>query len=209
VTVPKRLNIRSLLALVGLTLVVFLVVTTTFLALNPQAQIDPNRLHGLPFVQTLSDNGLDTGNKVITGDYSTITKTFFLQPSPGFIFNVHAFRVTMQCNSNTGLSEEYCDQPPLTNGIRIRLSDNSGITGFLDATQVIKTNMDWSRICDVIIRDEPGNAKQVINIFCKNGESALTSLKLSGARGEKIEFIFSDDFSGLAFQSIVALGDIE
>lgn len=153
----------------------------------------------------LDINGDGSGNENANGNYSVTPETFYIQPPEGEIYEIHRLVISIE-DTNNFQAEEYGDLgSALTNGIQVRLQDDSGTISDYTNGSKVKTNAQWGGLCyDVDVKSwGAGNELLVARItFVKAGQPIL----LRGDHNERLEIVLSDNLSGLISHQFMAQG---
>lgn len=159
----------------------------------------------------LDTNGDGTGTKNAIGDYSG-GEIFYIQPSSTQIFRVA--RLVVHYEDVAGMvGEEYGNLgSALTNGIIVRVQDDSGTIIDLIDNEPIQTNADWGRFCyDVVVNNfsasgASANDHALVRWSFFKSESII---RIDGSANERFEIVLSDNFTGLIEQFFLVQGYIE
>jgi hypothetical protein len=183
----------------------------------------------------LDTNGDGTGTKNANGDYSDPADIFYLQPAAGKVIRLNRMiihyedtqgmtateygnlgaaltnGIVVRIQDDSGTISDLTDGVP-TNGIVVRIQDDSGTISDLTDGVPVKTNADWSRFCyDAqlsvwVSSGAPTNdVAQVRWTFGKSG----TMIRLDGDANERLEVVLSDSFTGLIDQYFMVQGYTE
>ena len=160
------------------------------------------------FSRYADTNGDGSGTKSAIGNYSGGQEIFYLQPPVGQVYRVH--RLLFSAEDTSGMTaQEYGNlAAPLTNGIEMKIQNDTGtITDLTDGVP-IKTNGQWGRKCFDADLKTWGNGDELIVArwtFSKSGSAIV----LSGSRNDRLEILLNDDFTGLISQYFLLQGNIE
>ena len=144
----------------------------------------------------LTDTGVSGGTINFNGDYSSAQEIAYIQPPSGEIFQISRLFITIQ-DTGAFRAERYgALGAALTNGISLRVQDDSGtIIDFADGHK-IKTNAIWAHFCyDVDVKtwgvgDELLVARWTFSRYRQN-------IRLEGSDNERLEITLDDDMTGL------------
>jgi len=144
--------------------------------------------------QYLDTDGDDTGTKNAIGDYSSTADIFYFEPTR----RAEIARMVIHIRDDGSWRHERYGgiSGGLTNGVRIRVSDDDGVVINLDGGVAIKTNASWGRVCYDVRIDTVGAGQTMLSsrwTFMKSG----IPIALDPDRGEKLEVVLNDDLSAL------------
>jgi hypothetical protein len=145
--------------------------------------------------RNLDTNGDGTGSKDATGDYSSTAAVFYIQPPTEKIYLIERMIVHVE-DSGSFDSGAYGNGITLTNGIVVRISDDSGVIVDLTDGMPILSNGSWVRQCYDVQVHPFGSGNEHMGVrwtFRKAGQP----LKLVGEKTQKLEIVLNDNFSGL------------
>lgn len=149
-------------------------------------------------------DGDGTGTKNAIGDYST-ADTLYIQPAAGTVYRIERMLVSIE--DGVGMrAERYGGlAAALTNGVTVRVADDSGTILDLTDGLPIKSNAGWGSYCyDVDIKAwGAGNELLLVRwTFAKAG----VPLRLDGDNNERLEVILNDDMTGLVSHYFMVQG---
>ena len=149
----------------------------------------------IPLIQFLSSNGDGTGTTDAIGNYSVTPLTLYIQPDPEEVLVINEL-ICHVSDSGKFLQGVYGSlASPLTNGIIIQVSDNSGIILPITNSHPIKSNDDYMHLTEMALQDFGGVADSLRASFTASHFG--TELLLHGALNQKLEIIISDNCTGL------------
>lgn len=99
----------------------------------------------LGLLRPASDNGLQTGNFNMIGDYSTVNKEFYVEALEGERLGVRRVIVHIYVDANTITAGTYGNVPELTNGIILFQKYKGILLNVLDGLPIVKQE-DWGRL---------------------------------------------------------------
>lgn len=145
------------------------------------------------FLDTDGDGG---GTKNANSNYSGAAEIFYIQPGAGEIYEINRLIVTIT-DTNGMQYEEYGNLgAALTNGITVRVQNDSGTLFDLTDGVPVKTNALWGAHCfDVEIKDAGTGID-----YCEARWSFIKSgvpIYLDGDDNQRLEVVLNDDLSGL------------
>lgn len=145
--------------------------------------------------QYLDSVGDGTGTKNLIGDYSGAATIFKIQPPAGEIYHLNRLMVYIE-DVGTFDSGSYGNGISLTNGVKFRISDNSGVLH--DMTPInIKKNVHWDRtFFDVKINNYGTGNEALIGRWTFANDYGAPVI-LNGDNNERLEVVLEDDFTGL------------
>jgi len=153
---------------------------------------------------TLSTDGVTIN---ANGNYSGGATVFELQPPAGSIYVVHRLIATVQ-DGGAWRAEYYGGLgAALTNGVILRVQDDSGTLIELTDNYPIKSESAWAHYCYDSMVNALGagdNVQSVRWTFAKAG----APIQLVGDRNERLELVFEDDLTGLTGHWFVFEGQI-
>jgi hypothetical protein len=148
-----------------------------------------------PHTQFLDSNGDESGIKEWTGDYSSVSDIAYIQPSAGEVIWLTRMIVFVK-DTGTLDPDSYGNASALTNGLVVRLQDDSGTIATLSGGFTIKTNAEWGALCYDVTNHAWGTGDETLLVrwtFAKSG----VEIRLDGDSNERLEILLNDDFSGL------------
>ena len=154
----------------------------------------------------LDTDGSGTGTKTAIGNYSTPT-IFYIQPPAGTIYRLSRMLPFVE-DVGTFDSGSYGNGITLTNGITVRVQDDSGTLLDLTDGLPIKLNTHWARLCYDMAISKFGTGNEYLHArwtFAKSGQM----VRLVGNNNERLEVVLNDDFSDLVSQYFMVQGYIE
>jgi len=148
----------------------------------------------------LSSNGLATGDKEITGDYSGAETPFYIAPPAGEVFYLNRM-IGGIVDAGSFDSGSYGNGITLTNGIACRLYRG----GFAEANILldlfdgcrIKTNTDWARACYDFQVSSFGSGDEYGIFRWTYTKDGTDPIVLDGDRQDALALLFHDDFTDL------------
>jgi hypothetical protein len=157
--------------------------------------------------QYLSVNGDGTGVSSAIGDYSSTEAILSIQPPPGTIYRIARMVVYIE-DSGTFDSGLYGNGAALTNGIVLRVVDDSSTISDLTAGKPIKENQQWGRACYDTNHSSYGSGNESLAIrwtFTKSG----VYIRLDGDNNERLEAVFNDSLTALVDHTFMVQGYTE
>ena len=158
----------------------------------------------------LDSNGDGTGTKNFIANYSAGgvdpvgQEIAFIQPPAGKIYRIARMLVLISGKDTNFKTDQYGSANPLTTGVQIRIQDDSGTVNDLTDSLPIQTNGCWARVCyDSAFY---GNVSSNLNDYLRvrwTFENAGQQVRLIGDRNERLEAVFSDDFTVPASSPLV------
>lgn len=155
----------------------------------------------------LDTNGDGSGTKNANGNYSSAEEIFYIQPPAHQNYLLYRMMAYVK-DSGTFDSGSYGNGITLTNGIAVRVSDDSGVQHDLTDGVPVKTNPDWRQHCFDAEPSSYGLGDEALGVrwtFTRGGPPIL----LEGANGDRLEVVLHDDFSGLITHTFKVEGVIE
>ncbi len=137
-----------------------------------------------------------TGNiQVTTTATSTSVNIFSLQPSTSETYRIQ--RMIVHARDTGGFdAEKYGNNITFTNGLLVRVQDDSGtVLDLLDGQPII-ANGQWSRVCHEVDVKTWGVGDEMLTArwtFAKAG----FPVRLEGAKNERLEVVLQDSATGL------------
>ena len=147
--------------------------------------------------RTLDTNGDGTGTKNANGNYSVTEDIFYIQPATNQTFDLQRIIVCIE-DTNGMQAEEYGNLgSALSNGVTIRLQDDSGT--LLDLTDgiPITTNASWGMRCYDADVKSWGAGDEILLVRWTFTSHFGHPLRLNGSKNERLEIVLNDDLSGL------------
>lgn len=154
----------------------------------------------------LDTNGDGTGTKNAIGNYASAATKFYIKPPVNQDYDLYRMIIHI---ADVGAFDagKYGNNIELTNGIKVRISNASGVVlDLLDGLTVL-TNVDWAGICYDARVSEFGLGDNYLHIrwtFAKSGQP----LKINGENGEWLEVLLNDSFVDLVAHYFTAQGVI-
>ncbi len=155
--------------------------------------------------QYLDTNGDGTGTIDAIGDYSSAEEIFYIEPAVTEKFLLTRLIVTVEDGQGMRAERYGALASALTNGITVRVSNDSGVIVSLDGGVPVKANAEWGRLCyDVDVKSwGAGNELLLVRwTFEKTGDV----LTIDGGLDHKLEVVLNDDFTGLVHQYFMVQG---
>ena len=160
----------------------------------------------VPFVQTLSTDGVGGGTTEILGDYSSAAETFEVAGPTAEDENLVIIRVMVYIEDNASIDVEgYGGQAALSNGLTLDVTDSDG-SSVVDLTPIpVKSNGDWGAYCYDTAVDTWGQGDQSFKArwtFSKFTNGAGLWLN----NGQKLVLTANDSFTSLVAHRVIAQG---
>lgn len=147
----------------------------------------------------LDTNGDGTGDKNANGDYSVTEGIFYIKPPVGEVYEIHRIIASIEDTAGMQAQEFGNLGAPLTNGLVLRLSDDTGVLADITDGLPVKTNAQFGQISYDVELKTWGSGNELLLVrftFEKSGQPII----LRGDLGEKIEVVCNDNLSGLLSQ---------
>jgi hypothetical protein len=157
--------------------------------------------------QYLSVNGDGTGASSAIGDYSSTEGIMSIQPPPGTVYRIARLLVYIE-DSGSFDSGLYGNGTALTNGIVVRVVDDSSTISDLTAGKPIKENQHWGRACYDTNHSSYGSGNESLAVrwtFTKAG----VYIRLDGDNNERLEAVFNDSLTALVDHTFLVQGYVE
>ena len=142
------------------------------------------------------------------GNYSGGAVIFEAQPAAGEVWSIARLLVTVEDNG-VWREEWYAGTgSALTNGISIRVSNDSGVMVTITDAVTIHTHGDWGHYCydnSFATTGSGDNVQRTRWSFFKASASGR-GLRLIGDNNERLEIVLEDDFSSVSGQFFVVQG---
>lgn len=152
----------------------------------------------------LDTNGDGTGTKIANGDYSSEQEIFYCQPGAGEILRVARMLVYIEDLGNIAI-EDYGAINALSNGVVVRVQNDSGTILDLTDGLPVKSNGNWARFCYDFTITAFGAVNNAITArwtFTKAGQF----IRLVGDNNERLEVVLNDDLDGLIDHTFIIQG---
>ena len=168
-----------------------------------------------PLYRVLDTNGDGSGLENVIGDYSGAEEIFYVQPPAGQIYRLERMMIYIRITKGDFNFDQYGKDQVLTNGIVVRLQDDSGT--IVDLTNGIPTKGlgGWIRVC-FDVDPAGGDINVDYNVDALAGarwtfSKAGYPIRLVGDNNERLEVVVNDDFSGVEIKEhyFMAQGYIE
>jgi hypothetical protein len=163
--------------------------------------LDPSTRQNLMVSRMLDTTGDGTGSKIAID--TQISGLFLCQPPAGQVFNVE--RMIIHVQDATLLAAGYGGLSALSNGIEVKIVNDSGVLVDLTDDTPVKSLAHWGRYCyDSQILgfgagDDFFSARWT---FGKAGQP----IQLDGDSNERIEVSINDDLTGLVDHTFLIQG---
>jgi len=144
----------------------------------------------------LDTNGDGSGEKNAIGDYLTEEQIFFIQPPPEQTYKLKMLIVVVGDRGGMKAAEYGNLGGPLLTGITVRFADNYGARNDLTDGVPVVDNAHWGMICYDVDLKSWGPGEEYLLARWTVGEGGRIP-RLRGNRGERLEFVLNDDFTGL------------
>ena len=148
-----------------------------------------------PLYRHLDTNGDGTGDKSAIGDYSSTPGIYYIQPGPNEIFRISRMMVLLSGKATSMKTDTYGSVPALTNGVVVRVQNDSGTIIELTDGVPLKTNGCWGRVAfDSVLYDSTSDSDSYLRVrwtFEKGGYP----IRLDGSKNERLEVYLSDDMT--------------
>lgn len=169
--------------------------------------MENNTHQNLTLHRYLDTNGDGTGTKNAIGDYSSAEEIFYIQPPTGIVYRLSRMLVGIEdALINWGF---YGGLAALTEGIVVRVSNDSGVITDLTDAMPIKKNAQWGENCfDADLKAAPGAGNDFFQVrwsFFWSGQI----LRLDGDKNERLEVVLNDSFVGIVDHTFKVDGEIE
>lgn len=152
-------------------------------------------------------NGDGTGTKNAIGDYSSAADIFYIQPPEGTVYRAHRMLISIEDGAGMQAQEYGNIGAALTNGIQVRVQNDSGTISDLTDGIPIKTNAHWGRMCYDVDVKSWGSGDELLCVrwtFSKSGAAIV----LDGSRNERLEILLNDSFVALISQYFLLQGNV-
>lgn len=153
-------------------------------------------------------NGDGTGTKNANGNYSVTADIFYIQPPIGTVYRIERMLVSYEDTAGMIATEYGNTSAALSNGVVIRVQDDSGtITDLTDGSPV-KTNAAWATMCfDADVKTWGSGNEVFVSrwTFARSGAAVV----LDGGLNQRLEIVLNDDMTGLISHSFLFQGNIE
>jgi len=156
--------------------------------------------------QYLSTNGDGTGEMEATGDYSSTQEIFYIQPASTDIYYIRRMLVFYEDNLSFD-SGAYGNSISITgsDGIQVRVQNDSGTISDLTAGQLIQINPHWKRQCYDTDVSSYGSGDESLGARW-TFEKAGSDIRLDGSDNQRLEVVLDGNFSGLEDQAFLVQG---
>lgn len=159
----------------------------------------------LPIInQYLTLNGDGTGTRNANGNYSVTPDIFYIQPPTGHKYEIARMLVFIRDTGNFS-ADGYGANGVLTNGVSVKLVNDSGvITDYMNG-HPLKSNAEWGQVCYDVQYISFGAGDNFVCVrwtFAKSG----APISLDGRNNERLEIELSDDFTGIVEQTFMVQG---
>ncbi len=154
-----------------------------------------------------SDQGNGVGNINANGDYSVTPDTFFIAPADGVIMRLERLVVHIEDNGNL-TADSYGAVNTLTNGIEIKVIDQSSTVLDLTSAQPIQSNSDWGKFCYDVNFLEFGSGNNFVQIRWTFSRAGFP-LRLVGDNDDAFTIDLNDNLSGLVTHTFQIQGYYE
>jgi len=164
----------------------------------------------LDFFRYLSTDGTTNGTKNAIGDYSDTGSgltIFSIQPPDGVVYRCSRIMPFIE-DAGSFDSGKYGNSVVLTNGIEVRVQDDSGTIIDMTDGVPIKTNPHWKRLCYDVDPSAYGTGNEAVGVrwtFTKAGQY----IRLDGSNNERLEVLLHDAFDDLVGHYFQVQGYIE
>jgi hypothetical protein len=162
---------------------------------------------GLILNRYLDANGDGTGNKSFVGDYSLAQEIAYIQPGADEVFYLARMIVSIQDGVGFAAAKYGAINGGLSNGIQIRVIDDTGVLVDLTDGVPILNNASWAGFCydaDVKAWGVGDEFLPVRWTFSKSG----APIKLIGANNARLEVLMDDDLTDLVAHRFLVQGTI-
>ena len=152
-------------------------------------------------------DGDGTGTKNAIGNYAGGQEIFYIQPPTGVVYRVHRMLVSYEDAAGMQAQEYGNTGAALTNGIQIRIQNDTETLSDITDGVPIKTNAHWGRMCYDVDVKSWGSGDELLCArwtFAKSGAAIV----LDGSRNERLEILLNDSFTGLISQYFLLQGNI-
>ena len=157
--------------------------------------------------QYLDTNGDGTGTQSAVGNYASAAEIFYIQPPAGTVYRLSRMLPFVE-DVGSFDSGSYGNGITLTNGIVVRIQNDSGTLVDLTAGLPIQLNTHWARQCYDMTISTFGQGNEYLHArwtFSKSGQY----IRLDGDNNERLEMVFNDSFTGLVSHYFMVQGYIE
>jgi len=153
----------------------------------------------------LDANGDGSGGKSFTADYSSAQGIAFIQPAASEVMILERMLVTIEDTTGFAAADYGNITDGLTNGIQVRVQDDSGTVADLTDGVPITTNANWATFCYDADLKTWGNGNEFIMVRWTFGKSGVP-VRLSGNKNARLEVLFDDDLRGLVSHNFLVQG---
>ena len=151
-----------------------------------------------PLYRYLDTNGDGTGTNNANGNYSATEEIFYIQPASNEVIRLERMLILIEGRKNAFFTDSYGGiSGGLTNGITVRVKDDTGVITDLTAGIPVKTNGDWGGLCfdAELYPSDNGNTETYLRVRWTFSRSGYP-IRLNGANNERLEIVLNDDLSG-------------
>lgn len=163
-----------------------------------------NRPTQQPKSTFLTDTGLATGDKEVTGDYSSTKGYFYLMPPEDKVYVIERMLIIIRDATQTG-ADKYGGIAELANGMRLEVRKGDEVEYDMLAGDMVKSNAVWARHCFDVNEIAWGNGDTFVAArwtFAKAGRP----LVLRGQLAERLTVIANDNLTGLLSHTFLVQG---
>lgn len=156
----------------------------------------------------LDSNGDGSGTKNANLDFNAAPDIFYIQPPSINVFYLNRMIVSIGDTAAMQAQEYGNLGAALSNGITIKLVDDSGTILDVCGGIPVATNADWGRMCfDVDVKTWGAGNELLVSrwTFAKAGYP----IRLDGSKNERLEVSFSDDLDGLLTHYFLVQGWVD
>lgn len=144
----------------------------------------------------LDTNGDGTGTKNAIADYSGAQEIFYIQPPAGDIYRIAKLLILVSGKKSSFDTDVYGSVPALTNGIGMRIQDDSGTIVDLTDGLTVKRNGQWGRLTHKteLYEGSHGSSNSYFRVECTFAKFGQF-MRLVGNNNERLEITVNDDFT--------------
>lgn len=144
----------------------------------------------------LDTNGDGTGDVNANGNYSGAEEIFYIQPPPGEVFYIYRMMVAIRDSGGIRFEEYGNIATGLTNGVSIRVQDDSGTKLSLTDAVPILNNAAWGYHSYDVSIASAGSGDDFVSVrwtFARSGQV----IRLDGDLNQRFEVVLNDNLTGL------------
>lgn len=155
--------------------------------------------------QFLDTNGNGTGTINANGNYSGAADIFYIQPLSTDVYRISSLTIQIEDSLNSFDTNTYGGATALSNGITLRVVNDSQTVLDVAGGQTINDNAEWLSLAKESQLLQGQSTGEVLRLFI-DFDGYGQQIRLDGANNERLELTVNDDLTGLLSHTFFVRG---